>query len=223
MENKLNVLNLLSSTTKVLKFKQTFILLFLFLTFSLIAENTYSQEKIDLKLKNAGLEEALKQIIKKTDYQILYKTSDVSSVTGLDFTFKKAGVEEILDKCLENTKLTYKLREKTIVIRPKTTANEKKEKVEVSGRIIDEYGNSLPGATVMEAGTFHGTTTDPDGLFKIDVTNSDAVLEISFMGFAEASFKIVILSILSMSISYTCSTLASNPSTINNGWLASLR
>lgn len=183
MENKLNVLNLLSSTTKVLKFKQTFILLFLFLTFSLIAENSYSQEKIDLKLKNAGLEEALKQIIKKTDYQILYKTSDVSSVKGINLDFKKTGIEVILVKCLENSNLTYKIREKTIVIRPKVTEKEKKQEIEISGRIVDEYGNSLPGATIMEFGTFHGTTTDQDGLFKMKVSDLNASVEISFMGF----------------------------------------
>ncbi len=51
------------------------------------------------------------------------------------------------------------------------------------GKVIDEKGLPLPGATVLEKGTNNGTQTDFNGNFTINVSNPSAILEISFMGF----------------------------------------
>ena len=50
------------------------------------------------------------------------------------------------------------------------------------GVITDEYGDPLPGASVVEKNTTNGTTTDFDGNFSIDVTEG-AVLVISYLGY----------------------------------------
>lgn len=56
------------------------------------------------------------------------------------------------------------------------------EDVNVSGKVVDETGTGLPGATVLLKGTTVGTTTDLDGNFKLTVPE-DAVLTISFIGY----------------------------------------
>ncbi len=53
----------------------------------------------------------------------------------------------------------------------------------VRGRILDENGLPLPGATVVEQGTNNGTQTDFEGNFSLSVSNASVILEISFMGF----------------------------------------
>ena len=53
----------------------------------------------------------------------------------------------------------------------------------ISGRVTDETGAPLPGATVLVKGTTKGTITDTDGKFVIDA-DADAVLEISYVGYA---------------------------------------
>lgn len=54
--------------------------------------------------------------------------------------------------------------------------------IAVTGKVVDETGASLPGATVQQKGTTNGTITDIDGNFSLSVP-SDATLTVSFIGF----------------------------------------
>ena len=53
--------------------------------------------------------------------------------------------------------------------------------ITVKGKVLDEYGEPLPGATVQQPGTTVGTVTDANGEFTISVP-SNAQLVISFVG-----------------------------------------
>ncbi len=53
---------------------------------------------------------------------------------------------------------------------------------QISGKILDEAGAGLPGASVLVKGTSTGTVTDMDGNFSISAGSSD-VLVISFIGY----------------------------------------
>ncbi|MGN1046814.1 MAG: carboxypeptidase-like regulatory domain-containing protein, partial [Candidatus Cryptobacteroides sp.] len=59
---------------------------------------------------------------------------------------------------------------------------------EVKGVVTDSYGPVI-GATVMEAGTSVGTSTDVDGSFTLKVSSEDAVVEVSCLGYATRTFK----------------------------------
>jgi TonB-linked SusC/RagA family outer membrane protein len=185
MEKILTALNLLKFTSKARGFKRSFISIILILMFNFSAGAAYSQQqKLNLKLKNAGLEEALKEIIKQTGYQVLYKTSDINSVKGLNFNFVQSTVEEILDKCLENSSLSCNIGKKTIVIRPITTEQKSTTKpIKIKGKITDLDGLPLPGATIVEKGTTNGTTTDFEGNYTLTVSGKNAVIQISYIGF----------------------------------------
>lgn len=52
----------------------------------------------------------------------------------------------------------------------------------ITGRVLDEQGVPLPGATVLEKGTSNGVATNVDGRFELTVAD-DAVLQFSFMGY----------------------------------------
>ncbi|HZL10618.1 MAG TPA: TonB-dependent receptor [Prolixibacteraceae bacterium] len=54
--------------------------------------------------------------------------------------------------------------------------------ITVKGKIVDENGESVPGATVQQKGTTIGVITDINGNFSLSVP-SDATLIISFVGF----------------------------------------
>ncbi|NAS11468.1 SusC/RagA family TonB-linked outer membrane protein [Poritiphilus flavus] len=53
----------------------------------------------------------------------------------------------------------------------------------ITGNVRDASG-PLPGATVLEKGTQNGTQTDFDGNFTIEVSDSNAILVISYIGYA---------------------------------------
>ncbi|MCM4169076.1 TonB-dependent receptor P39 [Arenibacter antarcticus] len=56
---------------------------------------------------------------------------------------------------------------------------------DVTGRILDKAGVPLPGATIVEKGTSNGTMTDFDGNFSLMVSEKDAVLLISYIGYVK--------------------------------------
>ncbi|MBX9783394.1 MAG: SusC/RagA family TonB-linked outer membrane protein [Chitinophagaceae bacterium] len=64
------------------------------------------------------------------------------------------------------------------------------QKVDIYGKVTDENGNALPGASVIEKGTNNGTTTSSDGAYKLSV-KKNAILQITSVGFEmyEASVK----------------------------------
>jgi iron complex outermembrane receptor protein len=53
----------------------------------------------------------------------------------------------------------------------------------ISGIIVDETNQPLPGASVLEKGTKNGTTTDFDGNFTLSAKSNSGVLIISFIGY----------------------------------------
>ena len=55
--------------------------------------------------------------------------------------------------------------------------------IAVSGKVVSDENEALPGVSVLLKGTNQGTTTDSDGVFKLDVPGQDAVLVLSFVGY----------------------------------------
>lgn len=53
----------------------------------------------------------------------------------------------------------------------------------ISGVVTETSGQPLPGVNILEKGTNNGTSTDFDGNFTIKVSNSNAILVISYLGF----------------------------------------
>jgi len=53
----------------------------------------------------------------------------------------------------------------------------------LSGVVSDEMGQPLPGVNILEKGTKNGTSTDFDGNFLFKVSNSNAIIVISYLGF----------------------------------------
>lgn len=64
------------------------------------------------------------------------------------------------------------------------------EDITVTGKVVDETGEALPGATVQQKDTANGTITDVDGNFSITVP-TDAILKVSFIGFESSEIAVV--------------------------------
>jgi len=61
----------------------------------------------------------------------------------------------------------------------------------LSGRVLDkESQEPLVGATVMEANTSNGTTTDIEGNFTLKSTKADPVLKVSYIGYLSSDFTV---------------------------------
>ena len=63
------------------------------------------------------------------------------------------------------------------------------QKISVSGRVLGNSGEAIPGATVLEKGTTNGLATNSNGNFALEV-NPDATLTFSAIGFQTQSVPV---------------------------------
>ena len=64
------------------------------------------------------------------------------------------------------------------------------QNISVSGIVKDVTGEPLPGVNIMEKGTTNGTITDVDGKFTLSVKGTNAVLTVSFVGYASQEVSV---------------------------------
>jgi Ca-activated chloride channel homolog len=73
--------------------------------------------------------------------------------------------------------------------------------VTVTGKVTDDKGNAVNGATVMVKGTKNGTATSIDGNYSITVANPNSTLVFSSVGFKSAEIRISGRSVINVTLS----------------------
>lgn len=62
--------------------------------------------------------------------------------------------------------------------------------IRVSGTVKDASGTGLPGATITQKGAGGGAVTDIEGKFNLEVSNENAVLVFTFLGYASQEVRV---------------------------------
>src|SRR5688572_24120826 len=60
----------------------------------------------------------------------------------------------------------------------------------VKGKVVDDKGEAVIGATVIVKGTTTGTVTDADGNYEISLTGDQKTLEIRYQGLVSQSVTV---------------------------------
>jgi iron complex outermembrane receptor protein len=60
----------------------------------------------------------------------------------------------------------------------------------VTGKVTDTYGEPIPGVSIAIKGTIIGTSTDFNGNYQINTTDSNSILIFSFIGFKEQTITV---------------------------------
>ena len=141
-----------------------------------------------MDLENVSLEQVIWEIQKKTDFVFMYGTRDIEGVKQLTVQETDKEVNEILKTCLKNTGLWFEISGNAVVIKKEVTATEGRK---ITGKVVDEKGNPLPGVTVIIKGTSLGTVTSVEGEFTITLPVADGqALLFSFVGMETMEVKI---------------------------------
>ncbi len=144
--------------------------------------------KFTVDFKDASLMEVLDYLGKNSDYTFTYNSENVKNETAkITESFKDATLEQVLTKCLEKTRFDFNIVDKHVMIAPR-----KKPEVvltKVSGRVVDEKGNPVAGATVMIVGTTQGVASDSEGRYSI-TAQPDDILRVSFIGYETKTVEI---------------------------------
>ncbi len=148
-----------------------------------VSAKTYSQI-VTLHQKNATVEKVLKSIEKQTGYHFLYDKQDIAKAGEINIEIGPVTVEEALNKCFKDQPLTYKIIQKTIVVKKKEAATEANAVAaqKVQGTVSDAKG-PLPGVSVKVKGSAIGTVTDVSGKYSLNAPDGNGTLVFSFIGY----------------------------------------
>ena len=187
-----NVLHWRNLTKMLLIMKLTAILLFL-ISFQGFATGGYAQN-VSLEMKNVPLKKVFKEIQKQTGYYFLYTVELLERVENGNLVVQNASLQEVMNKCLQNTELTYSIVEKTIVIKsivsvPDIEVQAPPMLIAITGKVTDDKGKPLAGASILVKGSGKGTKTDANGSFSIDAPPNSTLI-ISYVGFENTTIKI---------------------------------
>ncbi len=69
-------------------------------------------------------------------------------------------------------------------------AGEVQKGIQISGTVVDNEKNTLPGATITVKGSPVGTTTDIDGHFYISVPDKNSIITVSYVGYKSKEIKV---------------------------------
>lgn len=160
----------------------TFILLLLTMTLPSIATSQIS--RISVSVQNVTLDEAIREVRKKTNYRFLYQVEEVNKYGTRNIELQNAGIEDFLKILLKDTSLDYEIEDEVIIIHPKKERQQPQTRGRtIHGIVRDEQGEVLPGATITLKGTQLGVVSDVNGKFKLNIPeDSQVTLFVSFIG-----------------------------------------
>ena len=170
-----------------------FIVQFLFLT-TLMAIDTKAQIKsidktfIRLSKKETPIKEVFNTVENRTAYVFVYPDDLLRGKNAVSLKGERQSVYDLLADIAEGSNLKFKQVNYAIYVgemkNEDRSANilTKIVLVEIKGKVTDQNGVGIPGATVLLEGTTTGTATDIDGNFSIDAPEG-SVLLISFIGY----------------------------------------
>lgn len=164
-----------------------------FLIIGLMQVNASSLAQVTISVKDAPIELVLNQIKKQSGYNLLYNNKTLDHAKPVSFSVTNAPVEEALQKCMFNQPLAYKIVDSTVIIKAKELPSPRAEKqklIDVTGKVLDETKQPLPGASIKIKGTDKGTVSDPNGDFVLKQVADDAVLLISYIGYQPQEFAL---------------------------------
>jgi len=155
-----------------------------------VTASVYSQTvRIDLELENADLIKVFQSIQEQTEFDFFYKNEYLPAGKTITKSYKNAKIDKILNDVLAGTGLIYRVLDTDIVVTKQQDFDSetddsftRQQGKTITGTVVDENDQPLPGVTVLVPGTTIGTVTQADGSFTLDVPSDTESLTFSFIG-----------------------------------------
>lgn len=149
-----------------------------------------AQQTITFSGKEVNLENVFNAIKKQTNYRFFFNTDMLKNASKVTIEVKNAQIEQVMNLALKDQPLTFAIKGRTIFIMKKPEEEKKSvqvasptgDPITVSGRVTDDQGQPLVGASVRVKGSSSGATTDAQGRFTLNNVDPNATLEVSFVG-----------------------------------------
>ena len=150
--------------------------------------------RVTINMKNVNADKIIEEIEQQTDYLFLYDGKEVDLKTKASVEAKNQTVAEVLTGLFSDTDIVYALEGTSIFLMKKNEAKpvpvkNQQTKKTISGIIVDDFGDPVVGANVVEKGTTNGVITDIDGKFTLSVPET-AVVHVTYIGYVPVDIPV---------------------------------
>jgi TonB-linked SusC/RagA family outer membrane protein len=152
-----------------------------------VSASTFAQ-KITLNEKEASLVSIFEKINKQSGVDFLVNIELLSKAKPVSINVNDEELAVVLDRIFKGQPFQYSIKDKAVVVTKKTPSflerlADRWAAIDVHGRVVDQEGKALSGATVKVKGTGKSVGTSAKGEFYLEKVEEDAVLVISFIGY----------------------------------------
>lgn len=158
------------------------------------------KEAISFDAKNMPVRELLNLIEKKSQYTFAFADSDIPLDRRVTIKAVNRPISSILREVLPGTsvrvhdrKILLSRADKNENSRQNSNSSDSKKRPDavwsLSGSVVDEKGEPLIGATVMQKGTTNGASTDAEGNFTIRMSDRNSTVVASYVGYNPTELK----------------------------------
>ncbi len=155
---------------------------------------------ISVDLNDASLIETFNYIEKKTNFVFNYDNNQLKGDhTSITYHSSNATIEDLLLYVSSQANIRFRQVNNNINVLKKTRRGAReKNKIEIilqgvtiTGRVTSaEDDSALPGVNIYVKGTTHGTITDVEGNYKLDVPDRNSILVFSFVGYDDMEVQV---------------------------------
>ena len=194
---KLNLRLKTTGNQLTLILKKTLLFCF-FISLPFLSVANESKKGVTLNLSNVSLVTFFHALEKESGYIFFFNKSIIDPNVRINVKVTNEPVVKVLDKILPQQNLTYTIKGRQIIVAKKSRTTAQSTPIEtepnryiVSGRIVDENSDPLPGVNIFIANGKERTISDIDGNFHLEIdSDKEAELTISYVGFETQSQKV---------------------------------
>ena len=150
-------------------------------------------QQVTIHGNNQPLLNVFKQLEKQTNLSIAYNQTKLDVNKEVKENYVNKELSFVLTDLLKNTNFSFRFEQKHIIIIPtkeEKSAPDQNNSRTVTGTILDDIGETVIGASVIEKGTSNGCITNLDGQFTLKVSSDKSLLDISYIGYQTQSVPV---------------------------------
>ncbi len=172
---------------------RTFIFLCSMMAFSFTPKDVLSQNtKVKIDVDNTlTVDEVFDLIREQTDYKFIYQEGIFKNFLKVKVKKGIISANKLLQKSLSSGNFNVVLSDNnTVLVKEKTPEIIKPQDLIIKGTVTDENEIPLPGVNILVKDKNTGVITDFDGKYSINVSNSQAVLVFSYLGYTTQEIQV---------------------------------
>ena len=164
--------------------------LFILITALHLSAKTTAQ-KVTMSFSDITISQFFDQLSKQTGFSFLLEDGTVSIDQKIDVHVTQMSLEKVLDQILKPLSLSYSIDQKMVMIHKTTTpvGGSIAPPAPIHGKVLDEEGKPLAGASVTVKGGKNSGITDAEGVFTLNAEVGQTLI-ISYVGFGKVGIKI---------------------------------